>query len=235
MIGMALLAWVALAPPWVESQDFSRAAQEKALAATLRLRNPASGGEGSAVRLGRVGPHVYYLTAAHNIGQSNVVDLETFTVRSYPKPDRKMQLADVDKVWPECDLALLRSVVVDEGPAATLIPRDKTPKNGDFAALSVGCTNGAEPELVQVRVTGAKRVHKPDGSSGWYWETEKPSAPGRSGGPLIDRNGHLIGICSGMDGAKAYYVHADDIRKQLDRSVRRFLLAPPPQPAGKGE
>jgi hypothetical protein len=46
--------------------------------------------------------------------------------------------------------------------------------------------------------------------------TEKPE--GRSGGPLVDKRGLLIGVCSGVSKDKAYFCHIDEINAFLERN-----------------
>ena len=43
------------------------------------------------------------------------------------------------------------------------------------------------------------------------WQTSREPARGRSGGPLLDRRGHLIGVCSGRAGGAGYYTHAERV------------------------
>src|SRR5262245_56132450 len=98
MFGFVLMAQLAAAPPWVENNDFPKPLQEKALAATLRLKNQDTRGEGTAVRIKRIGAMTYYLTAAHNIGKSKAVNLEAFHPTTFPKVDRQLQLVDVKEI-----------------------------------------------------------------------------------------------------------------------------------------
>src|SRR4051794_18245985 len=93
--------------PWVESSEFPQAAQEKAYKATLRLK--VGQNEGTAVRVGRSGPGpaMYYLTAAHVVGDAKEVDLEWFDPKNPDQPAGKIPLANVIGRWPEADLALL--------------------------------------------------------------------------------------------------------------------------------
>src|SRR5262245_744742 len=92
---------------WIDDKLFPKSMQEKALAATLRLTNPDTRGEATAVRVKNIGPWIYYLTAAHNVEKSKEVNLEAFLPASFPKVERKFE-AKVMKVWPDIDLALLR-------------------------------------------------------------------------------------------------------------------------------
>ena len=50
---------------------------------------------------------------------------------------------------------------------------------------------------------------------------------GRSGGPLLDADGRLIGVCSGTQEGMNYYTHPDEIRGALQRHrlTRPFIEA----------
>lgn len=97
------------APPWADGPEFTREAQEKALVVTLRLRNPITAGEGTAVRVGRKGPITYYLTADHCVKDPSVL-LDVFTAKSFPDADSTVADVKVEERWPQLDLALLKSL-----------------------------------------------------------------------------------------------------------------------------
>jgi Trypsin-like peptidase domain len=227
-----LLAVIAFAGPWVQSPDFPQPKQEAALNATLRLTFVTSEarGEGTAVRVGKLGPFVYYLTANHVVEKTSKVDLESYSGKSHPKAIRTIPAADIKDRWPEIDLAILRAYEPDP-PGFLAISTTFTPVKYPFPVLTVGCTNGNDPELVCDQVTSQRRVKKPDGTIGRYWEAAKQPVVGRSGGPLVNVNGELIGICSGTNRDKGYYVYLDEIVDALKRSNYDLLLAQPAKPA----
>jgi hypothetical protein len=224
--------WVCVAvlavPPWVDDPAFPRANQEKALAATLRLRNPKTAGEGTAVRVGREGRVTYYLTADHCVKDPTVM-LDRFTPQSYPDAEATLENVTVVERWPRLDLALLKSFWDEARPVAPICPADKVPAIGKdgLAVLTGGCTDGDPPELQVDRIGGALKIKKPrlPGPALLAWEIERPPVEGRSGGPMFGPDGFLIGICSGTDGKHGYYLHVDEIRKALSHSDLRRLLA----------
>src|SRR3954465_15423950 len=103
---------IALAGPWISDPNFPQTLQGTAAGATLQVHN--GNNIGTAVRVGQLGRWMYYLTAAHVVGDSTNVDLEQFepkTGKSLPKWN-----ADVKKVWKIEDLALLRASEPHPGP-----------------------------------------------------------------------------------------------------------------------
>jgi S1-C subfamily serine protease len=218
-------AAVVAAPPWIESADFPRAAQEKAFAVTVRLRQPNGVNTATAVRLLKDGNAVYYLTAAHNVQDLNKVTIEVFTLQSFPNPARIVNNVIITDRWPDADLALLCAIETETEPVAAVCPPDAIPTEPTFPVLTVGCTAGKQPELLSERVlrTVLARKGPTVTRSIRSWEVEKSPALGRSGGPMFDRNGYLIGICSGSGRengeAKGYFTHSAEIRAALEKSV----------------
>src|SRR5438876_643662 len=74
------------------------------------------------------------------------------------------------------------------------------------AALAIGSEAGAAPVCHMDLVAEKKRSRRPkDKNAIWFWELNKEPDPGWSGGPLIDKRGYLLGICSGRNDEKGYY------------------------------
>jgi hypothetical protein len=61
------------------------------------------------------------------------------------------------------------------------------------------------------------------------WQTEKTPARGRSGGPLLDRRGLLIGLDSGAGDGKGYYVHVEELHAFLKRNGLDWLYEEKPE------
>jgi hypothetical protein len=56
------------------------------------------------------------------------------------------------------------------------------------------------------------------GKSAYFWELAGKQAEGRSGGPLLDKRGYLLGVCSGTNREKSYFCHTDEVRAFFKRS-----------------
>lgn len=227
-----LIAVVVVAGPWVESPHFPRAKQEAALNATLRLTNPKTSGEGTAVRIGQDDVYVYYLTAQHNVVKTKSVDLESFSAATFPKVVDKIKNAEVFREWPEIDVALIRAK--EANPTGFLsITKKPSGLSVKFPVLTVGCSDPRAPTLMVDEVLCAREGKKADQlKSQWYWEAKNGPEIGRSGGPIVSVSGYLIGICSGVDlgTKKGYYIHEGAIRKALKEEGREQLLVAPAQP-----
>jgi hypothetical protein len=93
-------------------------------------------------------------------------------------------------------------------------PGDR-PKRFPFDAMSIGCSEGRLPtarnELIQAKRLGSKT----DTDVAFFWETKLAPKPGRSGGPLLDRDGKLIGLCAASKDNVGYYSHLDEIQSAL--------------------
>jgi hypothetical protein len=94
------------------------------------------------------------------------------------------------------------------------------PKN----LLSVGWEKGDAPNCLDESLKGKVRLKKPGLTNAVLcWEVERKPVAGRSGGPLLDETGLVLGVASGHDGKTGYYVHIDEIHAFLRLSGLRWL------------
>jgi hypothetical protein len=216
-----LLALVLVASepiPTVESPDFPREIQETAISATVQVRNPAVGTEGSGFLIGKGGPFVYFLTARHIVQGAATLEVVLFSGASSPRPKATYRSPEVVAETNElADLALLRLATSDSLPAGLrLCPERLVPTEGGFPGLSVGCEGGKAPTCLLAKVKGRRLVQRQEqGATALFWEVDRKHALGRSGGPLLDRRGHLLGVCSGTSREKTYFSHPEVVRAFL--------------------
>lgn len=219
-------------PNWVIDKDFPKPLQEKVVGATLRLVNPSmSNAEGTAVRIKRLGngPYrVFYLTAAHNVFKANTVNLEGYKPETYPKIENNLQDVSIKKRWENIDLALLEGFEPQANECLDIVPASAIPNEKTFSTLTMGCSKGKPPVFSIDRVLGRFLVHKPDGSKGWYWQTQNIADEGRSGGPMVAANGYLIGICSGNGDKHGLYIESKEIREAVGGHAKILLEPTPP-------
>jgi S1-C subfamily serine protease len=225
MIALALLLLVPGDIDVLDSKDFPKEAQVRAVTATVRVVNAAKGAEGSGALLKRNGPLVYVLTAHHVVDGAKRVEVATFSAESHPRAVAVYRAAEVIAQSAEADLAVLRFTTRDEMLGSmTVCPPSKVPEGKDFAALSVGCGGGGAPAAALEDVKARRRVRKPGADAAVIcWETARTPAKGRSGGPLLDRRGYLIGVDSGAGDGKGYYTHVEEVHTFLKRNGLAWL------------
>jgi S1-C subfamily serine protease len=227
MIALALLLLVPSDVDVLDSKDFSKEAQVKALTAAVRVVNSTGDVTGSGVLLRRSGPVAYVLTAAHVVAGAKKVEVATFSAESYPKPAAVYRSAEVIATSEELDLAVLRWTTKEAMPGVMEVcPPSKVPEKKNFAALSVGCPDGGAPVCVLEDVKTKRPVLKPGAKPGTgvlCWETAAAPVKGRSGGPLLDTRGYLIGVDSGAGDGKGYYTHIEAIHTFLKANGLKWL------------
>ncbi len=204
----------------LDSADFPAKIQVAAVTATVRITNEAGKDSGSGVIIGRKGAFVYILTAQHVIAGAERLEVEVFSPASYPRPHRRYRSAQVVAGTDDIrDLALIRLVTDDPiAGSLALCPARLLPRE-DFKGLSVGCGAGKAPRCQIDEVLGKKLVRREgEGKTASFWEVDREQLPGRSGGPLIDKRGLLLGVCSGVNDTKSYFCHTDEIRSFLERA-----------------
>jgi hypothetical protein len=209
---------------------FSKEQQERALATTVRLLNQVRHSRGSGILLGKNGPTVYVLTASHVVADAREVDVETFSAASYPRPAKVYRFAEVigRSGQGTLDLALIRFSASD--PIGEKVPISKMKAYPPtFLALSAGCSTGRPPSC-SVESVVSTRLARREGQTAQalYWETKERPARGRSGGPLLDARGRLIGVCCGSNGDAGYYCHIDEIVRFLKQQGLHWLVAEDP-------
>ncbi len=225
MIALTLLLLVPGDVEVLESKDFPKEAQLRALTAGVRVVNSTADATGSGVLLRRNGPVVYVLTAAHVVAGAKRLEVATFSTESYPKPAALYRSAEVIATSEELDLAVLRWTTRDALPGAMEVcPTTKVPEGKNFTALSVGCADGGAPTCALEEVKAKRRVRKPGAEVAVLcWETAAAPVKGRSGGPLVDARGYLIGVDSGAGDGKGYYIHIEAIHGFLKANGLKWL------------
>jgi hypothetical protein len=223
-------AFLVAAEPEPHLSEFSKEQQERALAITVRLLNQVRHSKGSGILLGKNGPTAYVLTANHLVAGAREIEVETFSVASYPRPAKIYRFAEVigRSGRGALDLALIRFSADD--PTGEKIRIRKTQAYPpSFLALSAGCSTGRPPSCSVERVVGTRLARK-EGQTDpvLYWETKERPARGRSGGPLLDARGRLIGVCCGSNGDAGYYCHVEEILRFLKQQGLSWFTAEDP-------
>jgi hypothetical protein len=221
MLALAFLVLIPVQVSAVESTEFPRKLQMTAITATVRIENRSRDEEGSGTIIGRKGRFIYILTAAHLVSPDDRLLVATFSRTSYPQVDKVYRSAQVVATLGDIrDLALIRIPTRDEPPGSLKVcPPQTIPEKKNFPGLAVGCTEGEAPTCSVDRIIGKKLVRRQGkGKPGYLWEVSRKHESGRSGGPLIDRRGYLLGICSGTNKQKSYFCHTEGIRAFLKQN-----------------
>jgi len=218
---------------YVDNKDFPREKQEAALAATAGIVHQATNGEGTAVIVNydQAKGVVYLLTAAHVVppGEGgDWVNLEFFTPKKFPNVDLKAGGFVIARMANE-DIAVVRAAVPSGTKLGSLkiCPKAElpTPERKNVTVLTAGCEGDKRlPRLTTELVLGKEIPSKPNGAQVLCWETDHPPVQGRSGGPLIDKRGYVMGICSGAEKQRGYYTYILKIHQALSGAGLGWLV-----------
>jgi S1-C subfamily serine protease len=225
LIGMTQL-------PVVDSADFKAETQTAAIAATVRVRDRDRDVAGSGVVLGIDKRGTYVLTAAHLVQRIEQIEVQTFTAKSYPEPAESFAKVElVAKSSSLRDLAVLRLPPSTVPPTQLrLAPAGHVPPKTPFTCLVVGCAASKPPKAHVDEVVAAKQARRePADEPVLFWEIAAKQKGGQSGGPLVDRDGLVLGICSGNNKALSYFCHLDEIHAFLKAHHLEWLFEAKPK------
>ena len=155
----------------------------------------AQRGSGSGVM---VDPSGYIVTNAHVIGAMRRVQVllpqrsDKDSIRSVLKPSPKVLTATVLGSDRETDIAVLK-VDSPNGPLPYLAFGDSEQLRQGQLVFAFGSPFGLENSVTMGIVSSVARQVRPDDPM-IYIQTDASINPGNSGGPLIDTEGHVVGI-----------------------------------------
>ncbi len=187
----------------------------------------------TAVCIGHKDGFAYLLGAAHALPAGQAQTFQFFPAGGGDDPARELTGGEVLLRLPDPDLVLVRVPVGGEPvPELPLVGRGKRPRAFPVAAGAVGCPAGRPPEfrpevvLDKVPVWLPEATGQPRRLRGFFWATERRPVGGMSGGPLLDHEGAVIGICSaaGLGDGRGYYTYADEILAALAVTDHRWLV-----------
>jgi len=228
----SLLLLATLPGQFVENPQFPKARQQAAYEATVRTYHPASRSYGTAVAVARRDQSVLFLTAAHLVPEQAVagrekedvkrVELFVYTVQKHPKLS-SLETAYVRARIPNEDLAVLEAVLPNFPGVVPICPKPQFQLRLPMEVMTVGALEDGPPDIQFDTVRAKKLISKPDGTKAIYWEADVPQKIGRSGGPMIDAQGHVIGIASGTWHEKGYYTYINEMYRALKDSGYAWL------------
>lgn len=192
---------------YARSGEVPLSIQKEALRCTVRIVTRKGNGiaSGSGVIVGKDSAGLLIATARHVIENATSAEVQTFG-GSYPKPTqsfRRVRTLVQDK---DMDFALLRVDGHFTLKPLRLCPPDQFPAIGE-PVLSVGCGGGSAPTCEIDRLVGRNKEH---------WIVAQHGTQGRSGGPLVSKDGYVIGCCCCGGGGSTFYSYLGKIHKALD-------------------
>jgi S1-C subfamily serine protease len=232
----AFVFLAALPGQFVDNPQFSKAQQQVAYEATARIYHDSSRSAGTAVVIARKDGKVYLLTAAHLVPnkaepgrEQNIRNVEIHLYNATNSDKVTHADALIVARMPDRDIAVLEVLetkLANPPTAVPLCPLQERDLKTPFAAMTIGANDGP-PEIVVDQVKRKPVVNVPNRGEALYWEADIPQVMGRSGGPMIDSRGYVIGIASGTQHGKGYYVSIDEIRSSLRNEGLAWLYEKP--------
>jgi hypothetical protein len=224
--GMDLLSSRDERPSTLEQAGFPLERQLDAVMVTVRVvnRERQSVGGGSGVMIGRQDGFIQVLTADHVLVDAIAIDVHAFTPATFPRPAAIFRDVGVLRRSPVQDLALLR-IPDDERftvhplcpPGPETVPTPPGDPSLPIPVMTVGCGDGRAPAPLLNWILNSPRVRRPGSEQTVrMWQLEQIEVAGRSGGPMFDNQGRLLGISSGTSGQLAYYCHLEEIHRLLN-------------------
>jgi S1-C subfamily serine protease len=201
--------------------------EERLKASVVSIQNHSKAGQGNGVIVDQFGSALYILTAAHIFDPTDRLSVKVFP-SDFPQGEVIRQVKVNARLDPNNgDLALLRiesAFPLKVERIAVLDPK-ALPTEKTFAAFSLSCTPvGAQMTSARARPESVVSAPKKSAAlrAPHLWKVKNVAEVGRSGGPLVDAEGRLLGICSGNDGEAGFFAHLNDVREFLKSKSVQF-------------
>jgi hypothetical protein len=152
------------------------------------------------------------------------MEVHLFSAASFPQAQRVYRSASVLADLPADDLAVVRFAASEPVVPLTICPAEEASVELNSQVITIGCSHGEAPTCNLDRIVDYHPILRPEAKNAVLsWKLRGSSLPGRSGGPLVDGRGYLLGIASGVGDGQSYYVHLSVLRDFLDKSGLAWL------------
>jgi Trypsin-like peptidase domain len=171
--------------------------------------------------------HAYILSAQH-ASTGSVRRFQFFTEQSMPEPAVEItSVADVVMTDKTADVVMYKlpwpqKSIWKPSPLPLAKPGER-PKRFPFEALSVGCSEGRLPSAMNETIRAKRLASKTETEIAFFWESASAPKPGRSGGPLLNAQGQVVGLCAANKDGLGYYAHLDEVLVALKASGHDWL------------
>ncbi len=201
------------------SVDDSKQAQDKALAASVRLkiRDPRGHSYGSGTIVDSHNEEALILTCGHIFRDSagkGEIQIDVFAGGRLHSVQGRLIRYDLKR-----DIGLVAARLPVKIAPMQVVSKAFRARVGE-PVFSIGCDRGAPPKVVQSRMNSINKYQGPDN----FIVAGQP-IDGRSGGGLFNRKGQLIGVCNAADPAdnEGLYAAAATIQAELDAANLSFI------------
>ncbi len=202
------------------SRNFSRAVQWAALKSTVKLSKGHA--IGSGVVVGKERNWVWILTVSHVVDNRGALQVTYFwwDGKYHQSWNAKKSIASIDRTG---DVALIRVQRLGQSPPARPIcPVSQRMNSNRLPVLSVGCDGGGNPDCWTAWSSGHGFRHTNYSSSVFTIVGREPIG-GRSGGPLFDTRGYVIGVCVASGGGEGMFATLNNIHRVCDKANASWL------------
>ena len=186
---LGCVASVALGASWTDSTVLVRADDHGPNVNSLTT--------GTVLGVDRANDTALILTCAHSFSDSGGMN-SGVGIQLYGNPPVVLRDAKVTLYDTQNDIALVK--VNLQGHQVTSAPIAAQQARVGEPVISVGCSNGAPPTALQTQIASLDKYD--DGRSVTVVGT---SAQGRSGGPLFNARGEVLGVLSAADNHESFY------------------------------
>ena len=224
-VALILISLTLTKPSAILADDVPKVVVQLAHAATVRItaHSDDKWTVGSGAFIGQKGAFAYVLTAEH------VIDIGELTIETFHRDPTGTAIAtkaDVVLRSLSADLAVIRVPISNDLPVPLKVSSLNRDPAIDRPAVLLGCANGDSPGWMVFHVHS--ETERSQGAK--FWLTQEAPRPGQSGGPLVDADGYLIGVCSASWGDQGLFGSTEEIHALLKRAKLTSLLSSSDEP-----